>query len=196
MKNPEFRTKVVPNFYQHAHLLRQRYDDFFGNPSQATYDRHFKLNYWFVPTCYTYIRSHAQDIIGHDHFDLFQQHLVQHAVSLGFGHVTPPLLSIYVNGCYQSTHSDMMNGSIAYVYSLTRWDTRKFDGGETLVAKDRIFDKLEPREHRGWSSYWESYPGHFNQLLLFDDRLAHAVVPISGPMDPLEARIVMHGHIY
>jgi len=36
---------------------------------------------------------------------------------------------------------------------------------------------------------------HFNRLLIFDDRLPHAVERIEGAMDPGEGRFVLHGHI-
>lgn len=194
--NPDFRTRVIPSFYHRATEMRRKYEQFFANPSQATRGEHFKCNVWYVPKCYSYNRIHADDVLGIELYDDFQNYLRMFARQLGFHNVTGSLLSFYRSGDFQSTHSDMKNGSLAYVYSLTDWANRKFTGGETLVARPDIFDKLEPREHRSYQSYWEEYAAHFGQLLLFDDRLAHMVPTIQGTMDPLDARVVIHGHIY
>ncbi|HWK45029.1 MAG TPA: hypothetical protein VNT30_09925 [Stellaceae bacterium] len=42
--------------------------------------------------------------------------------------------------------------------------------------------------------FFETIPAEFNQLLIFDDRIPHAVRQITGGMDPREGRVVLHGH--
>ena len=44
-------------------------------------------------------------------------------------------------------------------------------------------------------SFYDLVPAQFNQLLLFDDRLIHAVQQIQGTMAPQDGRVVIHGHI-
>jgi hypothetical protein len=42
---------------------------------------------------------------------------------------------------------------------------------------------------------YDLIPAHFNQLLVFDDRIVHATPTIEGTMDPMDGRIAMVGHI-
>lgn len=42
--------------------------------------------------------------------------------------------------------------------------------------------------------FFETVAPEFNQLLVFDDRIPHAVRQIMGGMDPREGRVVLHGH--
>jgi hypothetical protein len=42
---------------------------------------------------------------------------------------------------------------------------------------------------------YELIPAHFNQLLVFDDRIVHGTPVIEGSMDPLEGRIALVGHL-
>jgi len=68
-------------------------------------------------------------------------------------------------------------------------------GGETLVGRepDPFRSNLtQPQAGRG---FHETIEPRFNRLLLFDDRLPHAVERIEGAMDPVEGRFVLHGHI-
>jgi hypothetical protein len=47
-----------------------------------------------------------------------------------------------------------------------------------------------------WSEgFFRSIEPRFNRLLVFDDRMPHAVQIVEGNMDPSEGRIVLHGHI-
>lgn len=191
---PTFRTKVIPSFYPRAQEMRQRYDAFFENP-QHHGEQHQIFDLWFVPNHYCYMRAQARNIIGDELFDDFQNHITNYARSIGLQGTTGSFLSIYVSGCHQTTHSDQLNGTYGWVYSLTNWASRTFTGGQTWVAKQGVWDQLEPREHRATTSYWESIEPHFGQLTLFDDRVAHMVPQITGTMDPLQARVVIHGHL-
>jgi len=104
-----------------------------------------------------------------------------------------PNLHMMINGCTLGLHSDFHNGTWGYVYSLTRWQTRKFLGGETLLMRDGV--PSYKRHHVQGESLYELVPAQFNQLLLFDDRIVHSTQTIEGSMDPLEARIALVGHL-
>jgi hypothetical protein len=110
--------------------------------------------------------------------------------------VTWPYLSLYVAGCQQGLHNDAKNGRFGYVYSLTRWDERNFLGGETLIFKeqDYVGSAFITRAHAGTGIY-DLGEARFNRLLLFDDRMLHAVPRLEGTMVPQEGRLVLHGHI-
>ena len=45
------------------------------------------------------------------------------------------------------------------------------------------------------SIYAIEFEPRFNRLVLFDDRVPHAVQRVEGSMDPVEGRFVLHGHI-
>ena len=191
---PEFRRKVVSNFYPRADLMRLKFDMFFAEPYNVTL-ANFVLNYWYVKDLYLYIRAHPEYIVGPELAGDFLSFINAYAHEQFGMQASPPYLSIYVNSMYQSIHSDQRNGTYGYVFSLTDWNSRTFTGGETMLAREGAFEQLEPRDHRGRDTYMEAFPPVFNQLLLFDDRVAHCVNPILGGMDPLQGRVVIHGHI-
>ena len=53
--------------------------------------------------------------------------------------------SCYINGCRQGLHADAPHGPFAFVLSLTRWEERRFSGGETLLLQPHVLD------------YWRSF---------------------------------------
>lgn len=190
------RFHVVDNFLPEdsALSMRRDIDAHFENPGQHDAG-HQVWNYWYVPESYTYLRTTPEKVISRDKVDAFVDGLSRWAaMNLGFPAVTWPFLSLYIPGCSQVLHNDSTNGRMGFVYSLTRND-RKTIGGETIVMQDRdlfrayldkpaagvgMFDKIEPL---------------FNRLVLFDDRVPHAVQRVEGAMDPREGRFVLHGHI-
>lgn len=191
------RYLVCPNFCPEAEAMRQAIDHHFGEPKRHQAHLHQVWNYWYVPDLYTYLRTEPEKVIPKPLVDAFHQRLQAWCAQyLGLTDVTRPWLSLYVAGCGQGLHNDSRNGRWAYVFSLTRWDQRQFQGGETLVMKDEV-GRPDPRlaEAHAGSSFYDLVPSHFNQLVVFDDRVIHGVRPLQGTMDPREGRLVMHGHI-
>jgi hypothetical protein len=154
-------------------------------------------NYWHVPGLYTYLRTSPEEVLPRALIERFLSKL--RAVSLfryGLGHIAWPYLSLYVAGCRQGLHNDSRNGRLGYVYSLTRWDERKFLGGETLIFKGQdYFRSPAISEANAGLGLYELIPARFNRLLLIDDCLLHAVPRIEGSMAPQEGRVVPHGHV-
>jgi Rps23 Pro-64 3,4-dihydroxylase Tpa1-like proline 4-hydroxylase len=103
-------------------------------------------------------------------------------------------MTLHLNGMRHEVHNDSSNGLYAYVFSLTR-DASAFTGGETCVARANVFDAYEPRQNNAWHGYFEVFPPLFNQLVLFDDRLAHMVPVVQGSMDPERGRVCLTGHL-
>lgn len=64
---------------------------------------------------------------------------------LGCKAISTVWMSYYVDGCVQELHCDNPHGPFAYVVSLTPWEGRSFEGGETMILKP------------GTLNYWESY---------------------------------------
>ena len=191
------RFLVVDGFLpaDHAGSMRQDIDAHFGEPGQHKADTHQVWNYWHVPGSYTYLRTTPEKVIAREKVEQFVNGLRDWAArNLGLAGVTWPYLSLYVPGCVQGLHNDSTNGRLGFVYSLTR-DDRATIGGETLLMHDRdLFRSNLDRPAAGVGLYDLVEP-RFNRLTLFDDRIPHAVQRIDGPMDPLEGRFVLHGHI-
>jgi len=108
--------------------------------------------------------------------------------------VTWPYLSLYVDGCRQGWHNDSRNGRFGFVYSLTR-NERRTIGGETLIRREADPFRANLTTATAGRGFYEAVEPRFNRLLIFDDRLPHAVERIDGSMDPVEGRFVLHGHL-
>jgi hypothetical protein len=195
-KPPHFRTKVVADFWPRANEARERYDSFMGNfQSHSFRSVHQCWDYWHVPNVYTYLRTDPAKVIGKELVDDFVKHLTTFCVEELAGLTPlPPWLTLHLNGMRHEIHNDGKNGSYGYVYSLTR-SLEAFTGGETCVSREGVFDSLEPRQFKVWRGYFEVIPPLFNQLLLFDDRLAHMVPVVQGTMNPVHGRLCLTGHV-
>jgi 2OG-Fe(II) oxygenase superfamily len=178
-----------------ARAMRAAVETHFGDPYRHSTKTHMVWNYWHVPGLYTYLRTLPEMVIGSQLADAFHTSLFQWSrETLGLGGVNSSYLSLYVNGCRQNQHNDSQNGRFGFVYFLTK-NSRKSSGGETLIWREE--DYFETRMHRASAGrdFFHSVEPRFNRLLVFDDRLPHAVETIEGNMDPLEGRIVLHGHL-
>ena len=188
---------VVDNFLaeEASRSMRDDIDAHFADPAQHAPTTHQVWNYWHVPGSYTYLRTSPEKVIARDKVERFVERLrTWAAINLGLAGITWPNLSLYVPGCLQGLHNDSVNGRLGFVYSLTRNDRRTI-GGETVVMHDRdLFRTLLDQPAAGHILYDLVEP-RFNRLTLFDDRVPHAVQRIDGSMDPVEGRLVLHGHI-
>ena len=178
-----------------ALAMRAAFDTHFSNPHRHQPATHQVWNYWYVPGLYTYLRTSPDRLMPRALVDRFVARLTDWAIQrLGLGHVTWPYLSLYVDGCGQGIHNDSTNGRFGFVYSLTRND-RHSRGGQTIVFKEG--DPFRGRLTRAdaGSGLYDLIEPDFNRLVLFDDRMPHGVQRIEGTMDPLDGRVVLHGHI-
>ena len=184
------RQHVVANFFASADAMRDSLDLRFKDP----YTYKTSWDYFCDPKMYTYLRARAQEMVPAPLFMQFTQRLRQWCLdNLGLLPMRLPFLNLMVNGCRLGLHSDFHNGAWGYVYSLTRWQTRRFSGGETLLMRDGIPSYKQHHVHG--EVLYELIPAHFNQLLIFDDRIVHGTTTIEGSMDPLDGRIALVGHI-
>lgn len=188
---------TVDNFLPtgEAEAMRKAAEAHFQEPHSHKPETHFVWNYWYVPGLYTYLRARPEQVLGHALASLFHQKLQHWArETLGMGHVTWPMLSLYVDGCGQGIHNDSVNGRFGFVFSLTRND-RNSRGGETIVWKEGDPFRSRLNQPDAGVGLYDLVAPVFNRLVLFDDRMPHGVQRIEGCMDPLDGRLVLHGHI-
>ena len=190
------RFLVVDNFLaeEASKSMRDDINSHFADPAHHGAP-HQVWNYWHVPGSYTYMRTAPEKVIARDKVEHFVERLrTWAAINLGLAGITWPNLSLYVPGCLQGLHNDSVNGRLGFVYSLTR-NERRTIGGETVLMHDRdLFRTLLDQPAAGHILYDLVEP-RFNRLTLFDDRVPHAVQRVDGSMDPVEGRLVLHGHI-
>lgn len=189
---------IIENFWQGASDARARFERWFDDPHLHGAAQEI-WNWWYVPGHYTYMRTHAVKILTQPVVDSFVADLTAWARAgiAPNAAVTIPWLSMYTDGCRQEMHNDALNGSFGYVLSLTDHTSRQGIGGDTVIwrqgAEARSFAGVEAM---GSYSFYDLVEPVFNRLIIFDDRVPHAVTQVSGSPDPLDARLVLHGHIH
>ena len=178
-----------------AKAMRADIEAHFADPAHHRPEIHQAWNYWFVPGLYTYLKTQPEKVIQRVRVEEFVGRLQRCSTEhLGMGSVTWPFLSLYVNGCSQGLHNDSKNGRFGYVYSLTSPERRTI-GGETLLLKEGDLARRNARATNAGAGLYDLIEPRFNRLVLFDDRLVHGVQRVAGPINRLDGRCVMHGHI-
>jgi hypothetical protein len=187
---------IVDRFAPEASALRDVFDERFAEPRSTRADR-FVWDWWHVPGQYTALRTPAWTYFPRRTYEAFHRRLVMWGrATLGCHDISPPWLSLYIDGCRQELHGDLPHGPWAFVFSLTKWQGRVFAGGETLLLRDEVLDfwqdfrsvrAVEERE------LVRAIEPKFNRLTVFDPRIPHGVRPVSGTRDPREGRLVIHG---
>jgi hypothetical protein len=191
-----FRTRIVKDFWPDAKQARTTFEQFMGNPKSHVFGGpHQCWDYWYTPNVYCYLRTDPAKVLGRAAVDDFMQCLERYCErQLPTVKPMSPWMSLHLNGMRHEVHNDACNGTYAYIYSLTR-DINEFTGVETCVARPLVFDEVEPRRNNAWHGFFEVIPPVFNQLVLFDDRLAHMVPVVQGTMNPLSGRVCLTGHL-
>ena len=175
--------------------LRRDIESHFANPEEHRPETHQVWNYWFVPDSYTYLRTAPEKVFGRARIEAFHNALRDWSIAvLGMANVTWPYLSLYTSGCRQNWHNDSVNGRFGFVYSLTR-DERRTIGGETLIRHEIDPFRTHLARAGAGREFYQAIEPRFNRLIVFDDRLPHSVERVDGSMDPVEGRIVLHGHL-
>jgi hypothetical protein len=195
-EEPPEHLRTVDGFYNGAEALRKTFDEHFASPRQAHAMR-FVWDYWHVPGQYTLHRTQAADYFGPEAFEALTSALTAYGQrELGCRAISPPWLSYYIDGCEQAMHADVPQGPFAYVLSLTRWEERQFEGGETMLLRPRVLDfwrGFDSSEGLELGDLFSLTPPLFNQLTVFDARIPHGVRRVDGTRDPRGGRLVLHG---
>lgn len=187
---------IVDRFASEAAKLRRVFDARFAEPRSTRADR-FVWDYWHVPGQYTALRTPAWTYFPRAIYEPFHRRLVAWGrETLGCHDISPPWLSLYVEGCRQELHGDLPHGPWAFVFSLTNWARREFRGGETLLVRDEVLDFWHDfASVRGVEQHEliRSVRPEWNRLTVFDPRIPHGVREVTGTHDPREGRLVIHG---
>jgi hypothetical protein len=187
---------TLDRFAPEAEPLRRELDRRFAEPRRATADR-FVWDYWHVPGQYTALRTPAWTYFSAALYQRFHRRLVEWGRrTLGCHDVSPPWLSVYIEGCRQDLHGDLPHGPWAFVYSLTRWEQRAFTGGETLLLRDDVldfWDRFTSIRSVEEPDLLHAVPPRFGRLTVFDPRIPHGVREVRGTHDPRQGRAVIHG---
>lgn len=186
---------ITDRFAPQATALREHFDQRFADPRTADAGR-FVWDFWHIPGQYTALRTPAWLYFPKRTYDAFHQRLVWWGRRvLGCHDVSPPWLSLYVEGCRQELHGDLPHGQWAFVFSLTP-NARRFRGGETLLVRDEVLDYWRGFEStRGVeeNELLEAVEPRFNRLVAFDPRIPHGVRRVEGVLEPRHGRLVVHG---
>ncbi len=187
---------VVDRFAPEARALRKTFDERFAEPRSTRADR-FVWDWWHVPGQYTALRTPAWTYFPRRVYESFHRRLVAWGrATLGCHDISPPWLSLYIEGCRQELHGDLPHGPFAFVYSLTNWNKRTFAGGETLMLRDEVLDFwADFRSVRAVEEHelLRAIEPRFDRLTVFDPRIPHGVRTVTGTRDPREGRLVIHG---
>jgi len=164
-------------------------------------DRHnpgrFVWDWWHLPGRYTHLRTPAELFFPEELFTQIEKGLQQVGRELlGCSEVSPLWLSNYVEGCEQRLHADRPHGPWAFVLALNP-KSNTFSGGETVLLRPEILDFWKNPARAGLAfeedNIVQKIAPKFGRLLIFDPRIPHGVSRVSGTVNPLEGRLVLHG---
>lgn len=177
-----------------ARELRREFETIMSDPHSP--DR-FQWDWWHLPGRYTHLRTPAAHFFSDKaHESLLNGLRVFGREQLGCQDLSPLWLSCYVEGCEQRLHADRPHGPWAFVLSLSP-KSPIFDGGETMMIRSEILSLwsqgVPPGQAFEEAEIVDRIPSKQGELLVFDPRIPHGVSRVSGTLNPLEGRLVVHG---
>ena len=102
-----------------------------------------------MPQQYTLVRTPAHLFFPEALYAELEEALLEYGQQvLGCRSLTHVWLSYYVHGMGQQLHGDVPHGPWAFVLSLTHWDARRFDGGETTIMRPQVQQKQQQHPRR------------------------------------------------
>lgn len=164
-------------------------------------DRHssnrFVWDWWHLPGRYTHLRTPAELFFPEDLYLQIETELKQVGRDLlGCSAISPIWLSNYIEGCEQRLHADRPHGPWAFVLALNL-HSKAFSGGETMLLRPEILEFWKNPLPAGVAFEEDNIvlkiTPKFGRLLVFDPRIPHGVSRVSGTVNPLEGRLVIHG---
>lgn len=177
-----------------ARDLRTEFDTIMSDPHSP--DR-FQWDWWHLPGRYTHLRTPAAHFFTPEtHAQLEDALRAFGREHLGCQEISPIWLSCYVEGCEQRLHADRPHGPWAFVLSLSP-KSPIFEGGETMMVRSEILSLWSQGIPAGQAfeetEIVDRIPSKQGELVVFDPRIPHGVSRVSGTLNPLEGRLVIHG---
>lgn len=177
-----------------ASELRGEFDTIMGDAHSP--DR-FQWDWWHLPGRYTHLRTPAAHFFSPEaHAKLEDALRAFGRETLGCQDISPIWLSCYVEGCEQRLHADRPHGPWAFVLSLSPKNPI-FAGGETMMVRPEILSLWSQGVPAGQAfeeaEIVDRIPSKSGELVVFDPRIPHGVSRVSGTLNPLEGRLVVHG---
>lgn len=192
------RLIIRDRFSEQLPAVRKVFDERMANPLLSQLSHRFVWDYWHVPGQYSVLRTPADDYFEDcQPYKMLESQLLEFGESeLGCHGISPLWLSNYTSGHRQELHADTPHGPWAFVLSLTKWDSRRFTGGETVMLNDTILDywsNFDANAGLQVGNIQETVDPEFNRLIVFDGRVPHGVRVVEGEQDPRYGRLVLHG---
>lgn len=177
-----------------ARELRGEFETIMGDAHSP--DR-FQWDWWHLPGRYTHLRTPATHFFSPEAYTKLEESLRAFGREhLGCQEISPMWLSCYVEGCEQRLHADRPHGPWAFVLSLSPKNP-VFNGGETMMVRPEILSLWSQGVPAGQAfeetEIVDRIPSKSGELLVFDPRIPHGVSRVSGTLNPLEGRLVVHG---
>ncbi|MDZ4081582.1 MAG: 2OG-Fe(II) oxygenase [Bdellovibrionales bacterium] len=174
--------------------LRNHFDNTMSDRHNAN---RFVWDWWHLPGRYTHLRTPAELFFPEDLYLQIETGLKKVGRDLlGCSEISPIWLSNYVEGCEQRLHADRPHGPWAFVLALNL-NSNSFSGGETMMLRQEILEFWKNPAPAGVAFEEENIvqkiAPKFGRLLIFDPRIPHGVSRVSGTVNPLEGRLVLHG---
>jgi hypothetical protein len=181
---------VIQNFSSRVPRLRAYFESVYRDP-RSTLRSRFCWDLWNIEGQYFHLRTPAWEYFPKkDYLVVHEQIVTWGRKNLGCWDISPPWLSLYLDGHYQNAHADKPHGPFAFVLSLCHHS--RFKGGSTFVFKNTE-DLTQDSAFFEKKNYMDSFTPKFNQMLVFDPSRIHGVDRVIGPHDPRDGRLVIHG---
>jgi 2OG-Fe(II) oxygenase superfamily len=190
------RHVTVDAFFEGARAMRRELDVRLADRAPPFDARRFVWEPWHVDGQFSQLRTPARSFFPPPLIAAFEARLLRWAgAAYGVSRLGgPPWLSVITDGGFQSLHRDGPNGQIAFTFALGR--SRRFRGGETLIAKDELLDYFGTGSHRSGEAHmplFDEIAPRPNRLVAFDSRIPHAVRAVEGPRHARDGRIAVQG---
>ncbi len=190
------RHVTVDAFFEGARAMRREIDVRLADRASPFDAKRFVWESWHVDGQFSQLRTPARAFFPAQLIAAFEARLLRWAgAAYGVSRLGgPPWLSVLTDGGFQSLHRDGPNGQIAFTFGLGK--SRRFRGGETLIAKDELLDYFRTGSHREDQAHmplFDEIAPRENRLIAFDSRIPHAVRAVEGPRHARDARIAVQG---
>jgi len=188
---------IAPEFFQLVGDMRKAYDDHFYENHRSFSPEKRIWDYMHKPGQYTYLKTIPERVIPLQLMNLFLTMLQNWSFEvLGTKNISRPVLALYFNAFNESLHYNTGSQGWTYEFSLTPCANRRFGGGDLMIWKEVDYWESDNMTlATGGTAFFDAITPVYNQLVVFDDRVKHAISTLEGQMEPENGRLVLQGYI-